>query len=148
MFDRRRRTRKGFGKMTKKKSRLPTETEIHLVLTTILDSNDLSSLPLKTDINHPKSKLEFPKSECLGNGERLEVRREKSGRGGKTVTTVCGFPKHISNGDLKRILKEFKSRLGTGGGWRNEQIEIQGDRRREVVEWLSTLGFKPVLAGG
>ena len=84
----------------------------------------------------------------LGKGERLEIRREKSGRGGKTVTTVCGFPKHISNGDLKRILKEFKSRLGTGGGWRNEQMEIQGDRRKEVVDWLSTLGFKPVLAGG
>lgn len=136
--------------MTKKKKRLPTETADSFGSNpfAFLDSNDLSSLPVKTDLNHSTPELEFPKSECLGKGERLEVRREKSGRGGKTVTTVCGFPKHISNGDLKRILKEFKSRLGTGGGWRNEQMEIQGDRRREVVDWLSTLGFKPVLAGG
>ena len=49
--------------MTKKKSRLPTETADSFGSNpfTILDSNDLSSLPLKTDLNHPKSKLEFPK---------------------------------------------------------------------------------------
>ena len=93
-------------------------------------------------------KFKAPKSKLIGKGERLEVRREKSGRGGKTVTTVCGFPKHISNVDLKRILKEFKSRLGTGGGWHNEQMEIQGDRRNEVIVWLTNLGFKPILAGG
>ena len=28
----------------------------------------------------------------LGKGVRLEIRREKSGRGGKTVTTVRGIP--------------------------------------------------------
>ena len=102
--------------MTKKKSRLPTETDNSFGSNpfTILDSNDLSSLPLKTDLNHPKSKLEFPKSESLGKGERLEVRREKSGRGGKTVTTVCGFPKHISNGDLKRILNFVDSENSDG----------------------------------
>jgi len=27
-------------------------------------------------------------------------------------------------------------------------MELQGDRRAEVVEWLKAMGFRPVLAGG
>lgn len=84
----------------------------------------------------------------LGKGERLELRREKSGRGGKTVTTVNGFPARISNKDLDRMFKELKTRLGTGGCWRENQMEVQGDKREELCEWLSAMGFKPVLAGG
>ena len=84
----------------------------------------------------------------LGRGERLEVRREKSGRGGKTVTTVRGFPSRISQEEFGRLLKGLKSRLGTGGGWRDDLMEIQGDQREVVCEWLSALGFRPVLAGG
>ena len=46
------------------------------------------------------------------------------------------------------MLKGLKSRLGTGGGWRDDQMEIQGDQREVVCEWLYAMGFKPVLAGG
>jgi len=46
------------------------------------------------------------------------------------------------------MLKGLKSRLGTGGGWRGNQMEIQGDQREVICEWLSALGFRPVLAGG
>ena len=71
--------RKGLSKMTKKKSRLPTETDDSFGSNpfTILDSNDLSSLPLKTALNHPKPKLEFPKSGCLGKGERRGQKGKK-----------------------------------------------------------------------
>ena len=92
--------------------------------------------------------VEVSLSERLGRGERLEVRREKSGRGGKTVTTVKGFPTHISQDDFKCMLKGLKSRLGTGGGWRDDQMEIQGDQREVVCDWLTSIGFRPVLAGG
>ena len=46
------------------------------------------------------------------------------------------------------MLRELKTRLGTGGGWHNDQIEIQGDQRESICQWLTALGFKPVLAGG
>ena len=82
------------------------------------------------------------------NGQRLDVRREKAGRGGKTVTTVTGFPPCISRTVSEAMLREIKKRLGTGGSLVDGHWELQGDRRKEVVAWLLDKGFAPVLAGG
>ena len=135
--------------MSKKKQRLPTESvdEFGSNPFAELNSSGLSSLSSES-IEGKKAKLTVSKTEKLGRGERLEVRREKSGRGGKTVTTVRGFPSRISQEEFVRLLKGLKSRLGTGGGWRDDLMEIQGDQREVVCEWLSALGFRPVLAGG
>jgi translation initiation factor 1 len=91
---------------------------------------------------------QMKEEERIGNGERLEVRREKSGRGGKTVTTVAGFPARINAPMRASLLKRMKTKLGTGGTWGGDCMELQGDKRQEVVSWLSALGFKPILAGG
>ncbi len=135
--------------MSKKKQRLPTESKEEFGSNPFeeLDSSGLDPIPSKLK-GVGKPKVEVSLSERLGRGERLEVRREKSGRGGKTVTTVKGFPTHISQDDFKRMLKGLKSRLGTGGGWRDDQMEFQGDQREVVCDWLTSLGFRPVLAGG
>ena len=84
----------------------------------------------------------------LGKGVRLEIRREKSGRGGKTVTTVRGIPPGLGKEKKDKLLKRIKSSLGTGGTWAGQDMELQGDRRSEVLEWLRAMGFQPVLAGG
>jgi len=84
----------------------------------------------------------------LGKGERLEIRREKSGRGGKVVTTVGNFPKHICKTQKEKILKELKTNLGTGGTWNHFTMELQGDKRENVYSWLLNKGFKPVFSGG
>ena len=84
----------------------------------------------------------------LGNGERLEVRREKSGRGGKTVTTIRGIPSGLGKNKRDRLLKNLKNSLGTGGTWSGLDMELQGDRRAEIMEWMRAMGFRPVLAGG
>ena len=135
--------------MSKKKQRLPTEPKEEFGSNPFgeLDSSGLDSIPSKPK-GVGKPMVEVSLSERLGRGERLEVRREKSGRGGKTVTTVKGFPTHISQDAFKRMLKGLKSRLGTGGGWRDDQMEIQGDQREVVCDWLTSIGFRPVLAGG
>ena len=86
--------------------------------------------------------------ERIGRGDRLEVRREKSGRGGKAVTTVAGFPAGINMPMRASLRKRMKTKLGTGGTWDGDCMELQGDKRQEVVSWLSALGFKPILAGG
>jgi len=135
--------------VSRKKERLPTESveEFGSNPFDVLVSEGLNSLPTNpSSLASPKVKVSS--SDKLGKGERLEVRREKSGRGGKTVTTIKGFPSRISQDDFKRMLKGLKSRLGTGGGWRDNQMEIQGDQREVICEWLSALGFRPVLAGG
>ena len=86
--------------------------------------------------------------QSLGNGERLEVRREKSGRGGKTVTTIRGIPPGLGKNKRDRLLKNLKNSLGTGGTWSGQDMELQGDRRTEIMEWMRAMGFRPVLAGG
>ena len=86
--------------------------------------------------------------QSLGNGERLEVRREKSGRGGKTVTTIRGIPPGLGKDKRDRLLKSLKNSLGTGGTWSGQDMELQGDRRIEIMEWMRAMGFRPVLAGG
>lgn len=90
----------------------------------------------------------FKKGMKIGHGRRLEIRREKSGRGGKTVTTVKGFSQEIDPGLKNQILKKIKSSLGTGGTWVGNTMELQGDRRKEVFDWMLALEFKPVNAGG
>ena len=84
----------------------------------------------------------------LGKGVRLEIRKEKSGRGGKTVTTVRGIPSALGKDKKEKLLKRMKSSLGTGGTWAGQNMELQGDRRAEALEWLRAMGFRPVLAGG
>jgi translation initiation factor 1 len=135
--------------VSKKKERLPTASVEEFGSNPFggLVSEGLNSLPTNPS-STASPKVKVSSSDKLGKGERLEVRREKSGRGGKTVTTIKGFPSRISQDDFKRMLKGLKSRLGTGGGWRDNQMEIQGDQREVICEWLSALGFRPVLAGG
>jgi translation initiation factor 1 len=105
------------------------------------------SSPGNSSSGKPKPK-EVGNEGGMGQGDRLEVRREKSGRGGKTVTTIAGFPPRINAPMRASLLKKMKTKLGTGGTWNRDCMELQGDKRSEVVPWLSSLGFKPVLAGG
>ena len=110
-----------------------------------IELSGLPDLPKKSDT----SNIVIKKSDLkLGNGERLEIRREKTGRGGKTVTTINGFPTNLSNSNREKILKILKNSLGTGGTWRDSIMELQGDRRSAVLEWLKGEGYRPVLAGG
>ena len=38
--------------------------------------------------------------------------------------------------------------MGTGGTWNENTMELQGDKRREVMKWLGMIGYQPILAGG
>lgn len=112
-----------------------------------LDLKGLPESPPEVSVRKSNAK-QVKEEERIGNGERLEVRREKSGRGGKTVTTVAGFPARINAPMRVSLLKRMKTKLGTGGTWDGDCMELQGDKRQEIVSWLSALGFKPILAGG
>ena len=112
---------------------------------TSLDSNGLPEAIQKPAL--PKT-AKFKNVGPIGKGERLEIRREKSGRGGKTVTTIKGFPSHIDQKERTKLLKTLKSTLGTGGTWNTSIMELQGDRREDVFCWFKNAGFAPVLAGG
>lgn len=76
----------------------------------------------------------------------VRVRREKKGRGGKTVTVISGLPGGAS--ELDRLLKLLKQHCGTGGSRDGELLVIQGDHRERLQARLEELGHRVKLAGG
>lgn len=78
---------------------------------------------------------------------RVNIVRQKAGRGGKTVTVVKDFI-GIGLPEKEQLAKAMQKQCGTGGTVKNGQIEIQGDKRPEVARILTEAGFRPVFAGG
>jgi translation initiation factor 1 len=74
----------------------------------------------------------------------VRVFREKSGRGGKTVTVVRGLPA----GDLAAVASDLKRHCGSGGSVKDGAVEIQGDHREKATARLATQGYRVKLAGG
>ena len=68
-----------------------------------------------------------------------KLRMEKSGRGGKTVTVVYDLPRNAQF--LKGLCSELKRSCGTGGAVAGDTIELQGDLRPRVRDYLEKKGF-------
>ena len=81
------------------------------------------------------------------NRGRVDIVRQKAGRGGKTVTVVKGFV-GIGLPEKEQLAKAMQRSCGTGGTVKDGQIEIQGDKREEVARILTEANFRPVFAGG
>lgn len=79
---------------------------------------------------------------------RIEIRREKAGRGGKTVTTLRELPAHLPISALEKITFDLKKKCACGGTLKGRVIELQGDVCDQVHGELEDYGFKPVRAGG
>lgn len=71
---------------------------------------------------------------------RLDIILEKKGRGGKVATIVTGFV--LDDSTVNDIASKMKSRLATGGSARGGEILIQGDRRKDVLDFLTKAGYK------
>ncbi len=78
---------------------------------------------------------------------RVDIIRQKAGRGGKTVTVITNFV-GIGLPEKEKLAKRMQRACGTGGTVKEGRIEIQGDKREEVAKILSEAGFRPVFAGG
>lgn len=78
---------------------------------------------------------------------RVDIIREKAGRGGKTVTVVKNFV-GIGQPEKESLAHQMRTECGTGGTVKNGQIEIQGDHREAIARILTEAGFRPVFAGG
>ena len=81
------------------------------------------------------------------NRGRVDIRREKEGRGGKTVTVVSGFT-GIGQPEKEQLAKKMRAACGCGGTVKDGQLEIQGDQRETIAKILLAAGFRPVFAGG
>jgi translation initiation factor 1 len=81
------------------------------------------------------------------NRGRVDIIREKGGRGGKTVTVVEGFT-GIGLPEKEQLMRKMRTAGGCGGTVKDGRIEIQGDQRETVARILTEAGFRPVFAGG
>jgi translation initiation factor 1 len=66
------------------------------------------------------------------------LRLEK--RCGKSVTVVAGLV--LAEAGLRDLLRELKARCGSGGTVKDGNLEIQGDQREAVRDFLAAKGFR------
>jgi len=90
--------------------------------------------------------LERGVPELPPNQQNLRVQASRKGRKGKTVTVVTGF--QCKPETLAKLLKQLKTQCGTGGTAKENVLELQGDRRQQVIEILAKLGYKVKVSGG
>jgi translation initiation factor 1 len=90
--------------------------------------------------------VEKPASAKKSRG-RVDIIRQKAGRGGKTVIVVTNFV-GIGLPEKEKLAKQMQKTCGCGGTVKDGHIEIQGDKREQIAQILTEAGFRPVFAGG
>jgi len=98
-------------------------------------------------ITKPASNPTVTPSQPARNRGRVDILREKAGRGGKTVTVATGFV-GIGLPEKEQLAKKMQRACGSGGTVKDGRIEIQGDKRDEVARILTEAGFRSVFSGG
>ncbi len=76
---------------------------------------------------------------------KIVVRREKKGRGGKTVTLVSGLAMPAS--EMERIARALRKALGCGSTVEAAEIVLQGDSRQRAYDWLQAHGAAKIVLG-
>lgn len=96
--------------------------------------------------NDNSAAFERPIQELPPQQQKLRVEASRKGRKGKTVTVISGFQSKPET--LEALVKQLKTQCGTGGTFKDNEIEIQGDHKQKIVEILTKLGYKAKISGG
>ena len=62
------------------------------------------------------------------------------------MTVITGFQE--SEESLTSLLKKLKTQCGAGGTLKDQEMEIQGDHTKKLLEILGGLGYKVKKSGG
>ncbi|MCE7566972.1 stress response translation initiation inhibitor YciH [Aliivibrio fischeri] len=102
------------------------------------------SLVYSTDVG--RIKQEEPKAERPKGDGIVRIQRETKGRKGKGVCVVTGLD--MEDTQLKLLAAQLKKVCGCGGSVKDGDIEIQGDNREKIRDFLTKQGHTVKLAGG
>ncbi len=92
-----------------------------------------------------KSKSVKSDAEVDESSLELQIRRLTSGKG-RTIIEITALPANKSW--CKKLAKDLKKSLGVGGAYKNDFIEIHGEKAVQVLELLESRGIKAKKIGG
>jgi len=78
--------------------------------------------------------------------QKVIVSKSKAGRAGKIVTIISGLK--LNTNEAKTLLKDLKTHCGTGGTWKSDIFELQGNQVKDAFVFLEGLGYRPKKSGG
>ena len=90
-------------------------------------------------LSESDGKKQEPEVSLPANAQKLTVRKEKKGRGGKTVTVIEGYQGNPQT--LEALCKKVKQQCGVGGSVDKKTFIIQGDKADQVVKILIKEGY-------
>lgn len=74
---------------------------------------------------------------------KIVVRREKKGRGGKTITRITG----LRAGDCDEVASLMKKALGCGATVEDDEVVLLGALVDRAADWLQARGAGNVVTG-
>lgn len=102
--------------------------------------NELSSIVYSTDPDFVYEQANEDVETLEPEKQKLHILLDKKGRKGKQVTLITGF---IGNKkDLEVLAKTLKTKCSCGGSIEDSTILIQGDKREQIHQILSSLNYK------
>lgn len=81
----------------------------------------------------------------LSGQGKLVLRRERKGRGGKTVTILSGL--NLPPTRLEELAKALRKGLGCGATIEDDVIVLLGDLSPRAKEWLEKHGAGKIVVG-
>lgn len=72
---------------------------------------------------------------------RIVISKQIRGKYKKISTVIIGIANKLKDSEITTITSELKSKIGTGGTYKEGQIILQGDHREIVKQLLIKKGF-------
>ncbi|HEY7569994.1 MAG TPA: stress response translation initiation inhibitor YciH [Nitrososphaeraceae archaeon] len=72
---------------------------------------------------------------------RIIISKQIRGKYKKISTVIIGIASKLKDSEITKITSELKSKIGTGGTYKDGQIILQGDHRDLVKQLLVKRGF-------